>query len=462
MLADTIAAISTALGEAAISVVRVSGPQALTIAAQAFKLPAKLTPRLAHLVPVVDSTGNPLDHGLLLHFKAPASYTGEDVIEFHGHGGVLVTQRVLERLLASGARAAEPGEFTQRAFLNGKMDLTQAEAVMDLIHAQSTLALRAANEQLGGAIGREATAMQQEIIPVLAHIEAFIDFPDEDISPETGAALVQRLDGVLERAQKLIATSEQGRILRHGARTVISGAPNVGKSSLLNALLGFERAIVSPTAGTTRDTIEEIIQVHGIPLRLIDTAGLRESSDDIERVGIQRTERELDRADLVIEVVDASQPASAAQRLNLPASIANRRILILNKTDLGLHADWSTVLPPLSDSGDRLAAEVKCVSVSCVTGAGIEPLRAAIRDVIATAGPLAADHPIAINARHKAAFERAAERLLAAKTALECGEAPEFTALEIREALQALGDVIGQVDVERILDVIFSTFCIGK
>lgn len=462
MLADTIAAISTALGEAAISVVRVSGPQALTIAAQAFKLPSKLTPRLAHLVPVVDSTGNPLDHGLLLHFKSPASYTGEDVIEFHGHGGVLVTQRVLDRLLACGARAAEPGEFTQRAFLNGKMDLTQAEAVMDLIHAQSTLALRAANEQLGGTIGREATAMQQEIIPVLAHIEAFIDFPDEDISPETGAALVQRLEAVLVRAQKLIATSEQGRILRHGARTVISGAPNVGKSSLLNALLGFERAIVSPTAGTTRDTIEEIIQVHGIPLRLVDTAGLRESSDDIERVGIQRTERELDRADLVIEVVDASQPASAAQRLNLPDSIANRRILILNKADLGLHADWSSVLPPLSGSGDGLTAGAHRVSVSCVTGAGIEPLRAAIRDVIATAGPLAADHPIAINARHKAAFERAAERLLAAKTALECGEAPEFTALEIREALQALGDVIGQVDVERILDVIFSTFCIGK
>jgi|UniRef100_UPI003784C6D4 tRNA modification GTPase len=457
MLADTIAAISTALGEAAISVVRVSGPQALPIAALAFKLPQNLTPRQAHLVPAVDATGASLDHGLLLHFKSPASYTGEDVIEFHGHGGVLVTQRVLDRLLACGARAAEPGEFTQRAFLNGKMDLTQAEAVMDLIHAQSTLALRAANEQLGGAIGREATAMQQEIIPVLAHIEAFIDFPDEDISPETGAALSQRIDAVLERAQKLIATSEQGRILRHGARTVISGAPNVGKSSLLNALLGFERAIVSPTAGTTRDTIEEIIQVHGIPLRLVDTAGLRESNDDIERHGIQRTERELDRADLVIEVVDASQPAATVQRLTLPDSIANRRILILNKADLGIHADWSTIVPPLGGTGG-----VQCIPISCLTGSGIEQLRDAIRDVIATAGPLAADHPIAINARHKAAFERAAERLLAARIALERGEAPEFIALEIREALQAVGDVIGQVDVERILDVIFSTFCIGK
>ncbi len=456
MLADTIAAISTALGEAAISVVRMSGPQAVQIAAQAFRLPAKLTPRFAHLVHAVDADGISFDHGLLLHFQSPASYTGEDVIEFHGHGGVLVTQRVLDRLLACGARAADPGEFTQRAFLNGKMDLTQAEAVMDLIHAQSTLALRAANEQLGGAIGREAAAMQQEIIPVLAHIEAFIDFPDEDISPETGAALLLRLDAVLERAQKLIATSEQGRILRHGARTVIFGSPNVGKSSLLNALLGFERAIVSPTAGTTRDTIEEIIQVHGIPLRLVDTAGLRNSTDAIERVGIQRTERELDRADLVIEVVDGTSAGTSA-RLTLPPDLARRRILILNKADLGLHADWSIAVPPSGGSGN-----LNPIPVSCLTGTGVEALRDAIRDVIATAGPLAADHPIAINARHKAAFERCADRLLAAKAALERNEAPEFTALEIRDALHALGDVIGQVDVERILDVIFSTFCIGK
>lgn len=447
MLNDTIAAISTALGEAAISVVRISGPQALPIAARVGRLPVRVMPRMAHLVPILDADGGALDHGLLLYFKGPASYTGEDVIEFHGHGGVLVTQRVLDRWLACGARAADPGEFTQRAFLNGKMDLTQAEAVMDLIHAQSTLALRAANEQLGGAIGREAAAMQQEIIPVLAHIEAYIDFPEEDISPETGADLLRRIDAVLGRAQKLIATSEQGRILRHGARTVISGAPNVGKSSLLNVLLGFERAIVSPTAGTTRDTIEEIVQVHGIPLRLVDTAGLREAGDDIERVGIKRTERELERADLVLEVVDGSR-APSGPRLALSPEIALRRILILNKSDLGVHADWS----------DTPGA----IPLSCLSGDGIEPLRSAIRDVIATAGPLATDHPIAINARHKAAFERSAERLLAARAALEHNEAPEFIALEIREALQALGDVIGQVDVERILDVIFSTFCIGK
>ncbi len=448
MLHDTIAAISTAHGEAAISVIRLTGAQALKVAAQAFQLPAKVTPRRAHLVSALDEQGAPIDSGLLLQFQSPASYTGEDIVEFHGHGGVLVTQRVLERVLACGARAAEAGEFTQRAFLNGKMDLTQAEAVMDLIHAQSTLALRAANEQLGGAIGREAMEMQQALIPVLAHIEAFIDFPDEDISPETGADLLRRIEAVEVQAQRLIATSEQGRILRHGARTVICGAPNVGKSSLLNVLLGFERAIVSPTAGTTRDTIEEIIQVHGIPLRLVDTAGLREAGDEIERVGIQRTERELERADLVIEVLDGAQPREGTQRIDLPAAVASRRVVILNKADLALHPSWSD--------------EAGAISLSCVTGNGVEALRDAIRDIIARAGPLASDHPIAINARHKAAFERCGQRLAAAREALQGGEATEFVALEIREAMQALGDVVGQVDVERVLDVIFSTFCIGK
>lgn len=448
MLADTIAAISTALGEAAISVVRVSGPQALAIAAQAFKLPAKLTPRLAHLVPVVDSTGNPLDHGLLLHFKAPASYTGEDVIEFHGHGGVLVTQRVLDRLLTCGARAAEPGEFTQRAFLNGKMDLTQAEAVMDLIHAQSTLAVRAANEQLSGAIGREAEALRSPLIDILAHIEAYIDFPEEDISPDTGTALQSRLNQLLTRTRTLLDSAEQGRILRHGARTVIVGEPNVGKSSLLNCLLGFERAIVSSTAGTTRDTIEEIIQVHGIPLRLVDTAGLREGLDDIERIGIQRTQSELERADLILEVIDASQPAASASRLSLPPASQHRHLLILNKADLTLHPDWQ--------------ASPHAIPVSCQNRTGLPELRDAIRSIVLQGGSLSLDHPVAINTRHKSCFERVETHLIAALSALQAQAAPEFIALDLREALQALGDVIGHTDIEQILDVIFSSFCIGK
>ena len=448
MLNDTIAAVSTALGEAAISVLRVSGPQALDIAQRVFQSRhplLELSVRKAHRVQVNDGQGHVLDEGLMLLFRGPSSYTGEDVVEFQGHGGLLVTQKVLESLLTAGARAAEPGEFTQRAFLNGKMDLTQAEAVMDLIHAQSTLAMRAAHEQLGGAIGREANALREELLPVLAHVEAYIDFPEEDISPDTGAALTAKMDAVLDRARRLIATSEQGRILRHGARTVICGEPNVGKSSLLNLLLGFERAIVSPTAGTTRDTIEEIIQVHGIPLRLVDTAGLREGGDDIEQVGIQRTHRELERADLILEVVDASLPPSAAKRVSLPQSVESRRILLLNKADLGIAAGWK--------SG---------VALSCARGEGVETLRDAIRDVILLAGPLISDHPVAINTRHKICFERLLIHVEAARSALSTGTAPEYVALDLREALAALGEVVGVIDVEQILDVIFSSFCIGK
>jgi tRNA modification GTPase len=450
MLEDTIAAVATALGEAAVSIVRISGPEAVDVAAKVLSARqplADLEPRKALLAQARDTDGSVIDQGLAVVFRAPSSYTGEDVVEFHGHGGLLVTQRVLEAVLKAGARMSEPGEFTQRAFLNGKMDLTQAEAVMDLIQAQSTLAMKAAHEQLGGAIGREAAALREDLLPILAHVEAYIDFPDEDISPDTGAALTGRMQAVLERVRRLIATSEQGRILRHGARTVICGEPNVGKSSLLNLLLGFERAIVSPTAGTTRDTIEEIIQVQGIPLRLVDTAGLHESSDDIERVGMARTQRELERADLVLEIVDGSRPGSDAQRIEIPAEAASRRLLILNKADLGVHESWKGL---------------EGLPLSCITGSGVEQLQDEIRRIIMAAGTMQADHPIAINARHKACFERIEINVAAARAALERGEAPEFVALELREALQALGEVVGQVDVEQVLDVIFSSFCIGK
>ncbi|SKB04333.1 tRNA modification GTPase [Prosthecobacter debontii] len=448
MLQDTIAAISTALGEAAISVIRITGGGAFPLAEKVFRGSRslhELQRRQAHLVTAVDASGDTLDQGLLLLFSAPASYTGEDVVEFHGHGGLLVTQKLLEAVLTAGARPAEPGEFTQRAFLNGKMDLTQAEAVMDLIHAQSTLALKAAHEQLGGAIGREATVLREELIPVLAHVEAYIDFPEEDISPDTGAALVAKMDHVLERTHRLLATSEQGRILRHGARTVICGEPNVGKSSLLNLLLGFERAIVSSIAGTTRDTIEEIIQVHGIPLRLVDTAGLRSSTDDIERIGIERTQRELERADLVLEVVDGSLPPAQAKRVTLPPGAEGRHLLILNKADQGLAPGWQ-----------------EGISLSCRETTGVDALRDAIRAVVMRAGTMQADHPVAINARHKACFERIADRVMAARVALIDGAGPEYVALDLREALQALGEVTGGVDIEQILDVIFSSFCIGK
>jgi tRNA modification GTPase len=452
MVHDTIAAISTAPGEAAISVIRVSGKDAIRIASAVFKTRGGLEAapaRSARLGRVVDGEGTAVDHGLAIVFRAPHSYTGEDAAELHCHGGVLVTQRVLALLLQNGARQADAGEFTQRAFLNGKMDLTQAEAVMDLIHAHSTLALRAANEQLEGVIGSEAEAMRKELIEVLAHIEAFIDFPDEDISPETGSALIARIGAIQQRAARLLSTSEHGRILRSGARTVICGAPNAGKSSLLNLLVGFERAIVSPTAGTTRDTIEEYIQVHGLPLRLVDTAGLRESADEIERHGITRAGREIERADLVIEVVDASAPPpdAGSRAAEAAGMAAERRILVLNKSDLPRHPAWST------EAG---------ISLSCETRQGVEELRSAIRDRLMRDSAAFASHPVAINARHKACFETVAARLEAAAAGLRDEIAPEFVALEMREALQAIGEVVGQADIEEVLDVIFSSFCIGK
>jgi len=443
---ETIAAISTAMGEAAVSVVRVSGEQAVAVVRKVTGDGIdRLEPRHARLLVLRERTGGVLDRALVLRFAAPASYTGEDVVELHCHGGVLVTQKVLEALLAAGARPAEPGEFTQRAFLNGKMDLTQAEAVMDLIQAQSSLALRAANEQLEGIIGQSASKMRQELIEVLAHVEAYIDFPDEDISPDVGEALRGRITAIQAQCERLLSTSEQGRILRSGARTVICGEPNVGKSSLLNLMLGFERAIVSPKAGTTRDTIEEVIQVNGIPLRLVDTAGLRQGGDELEQFGMKRTEREIERADLILEVVDGSLPAGDAVRVKVPSGLETRRVLILNKADLGTHPSWADGVP-----------------LSCATRAGVDALREVLAEVVMRGGNWSSEHPVAINARHKACLERVLAGLLAALACLARDEAPEFTALELREALQALGEISGRVDIEELLDVVFSSFCIGK
>ena len=289
-MTDTIAAIATPFGEGAIALLRLSGPRAVEMARAVFTGKGDLAPRVAYFGAIRDRERR-LDEVLLTVFPAPASYTGEDVVESACHGGVLISRRILELLLRNGARTAEPGEFTQRAYLNGKMELTQAEAVMDLIGAQTDLALRAATEQLEGRLGEKFRDLRDGLIEVLAHVEAYIDFPDEDIDPATGGALLAKIDAVRVGAAALLATARPGKILREGVRTVIYGAPNVGKSSLLNLLLGYERAIVSARPGTTRDVIEEVIDLRGIPLRLVDTAGVRESEDEIEREGMARPPR---------------------------------------------------------------------------------------------------------------------------------------------------------------------------
>jgi tRNA modification GTPase len=448
-LDDTIAAISTAVGEGAIAVLRVSGPGAINVVSRVFRgsaAPEKMQHRQSHLGEIYDVTGT-IDQVLLTIFRGPHSYTGEDLVEISCHGGILVTRKILSLLLNAGARSAEPGEFTQRAFLNGKMDLTQAEAVMDLIRAQTELALRAANEQLAGYLGHQLAEIQDRLLTTLAHIEAYIDFPDEAISPDTGKMLSNRLEEITGSLTKLVATADQGRILRHGLRTVIYGEPNVGKSSLLNLLLGYDRAIVSETPGTTRDTIEETINVRGIPVRLIDTAGKRSSEDAIEREGIRRTELQLGQADLVLQVVDASAPRGNERERLMPSAGQENRILVLNKVDLGVHADWE-----LSPG----------VRFSCRTREGQEALNQAIWDFVMASGLSGENFRIAISARHQACLQKAISDLVAAKAGLAKNELPELISIELRGALDAIGDVIGRHDTEDLLGRIFSEFCIGK
>lgn len=442
-VSDTIAAVATAPGTGALAVIRVSGAEAAQVV-QRCTGGRVLRAREATLVRVRDAAGAVVDECVAVYFAGPASFTGEDTVELSCHGGMLVTRRVLERVLACGARPAEPGEFSRRAFENGKLDLTQAEAVMDVICAGSDLALRAAQNQLHGAIGNRVTAAADVLINVAAHVEAYIDFPEEDIAPDTTEVLLAQLDEVAAVVRGLLATADEGRVLREGVRTAIVGAPNVGKSSLLNMLLGYERAIVSDTAGTTRDTIEESVALGGLKLRLIDTAGLHDSADAIECAGMERSRRAGAEADLVLCVADVSAPRCMLPEL--PESGAHR-LLLLNKCDLPEHPDWAGVQ--------------KGIRVSCASGLGREALEAAVVGLfLRDSGER--DSLAAINTRHRFALQQAQEALAAAREALLAGVSPEFVDVDLREALDALGSITGRIDTDDILTRVFATFCLGK
>jgi len=438
---DTIAALATPFGAGAVAVVRVSGPRALEVAGSVFRgrksvcdLPVGRAARGR-----IERCGDTVDEVLLTVFRAPRSYTGEDVVEISGHGGAVVSRAVLQTVLAAGARAAEPGEFTRRAFLNGKMDLTQAEAVMDLITAKGEAAARAASGQLEGSLGRAVEKLRGDMLTALAHLEAFIDFPEEGIDPESGQTLLARIGALHADVMRLLSTADEGRMLREGVRLVIHGEPNVGKSSLLNLLLGFDRAMVSDIPGTTRDTIEESLTLRGIPFRVVDTAGLRESTDALELEGMRRTRAHVEQADVVLRVLDAG-----ARKIGAPGD--PREVRVLNKIDL-----WpGAVLPE------------DVVPLCCLDGRGLESLVAAIigRTDLGRADRLA--EVVAVNARHQNCLQNAGIFLKEAQNSLGRGDAPELTALELRSALASVGEITGAVDSEEVLDRIFSSFCIGK
>jgi tRNA modification GTPase len=439
---ETIAAISTAAGEAAIALIRISGKDAIEVADKVFRgkqRPSGLASQTQHLGEIVEN-GAIIDQVMLAVHHAPASYTGEDLIEISCHGGALVTAKVLETCLRAGARGARPGEFTERAYLNGKIDVTQAEAVIDLIRAQTDLALRSATEQLAGRLGDEFRNLRQRLIDIIAHVEASMDFPEEGISPDDVATICDRLESLRNEIDKLLATAETGRILREGLRVVIFGATNAGKSSLLNRMLGFDRAIVSEMHGTTRDSIEERINLRGIALRLFDTAGLRAPENPVEREGIERTQRTLETADLRLHIVDASASRPGDFTMNPD------ELLILNKSDLPEHADWSCT---------------DAIRISCKTSAGLPKLADEIYRRIGGA-KLNAESPLAINARHRDQLRRASDAIARALAAIGAGATPEMFAIDLQEAQHAVDELLGGGDEEAVRDAIFSQFCIGK
>jgi tRNA modification GTPase len=445
-VSDTIAAISTPPGEGAIALVRVSGANAIAVADKIFRgkeQPSRFASHVQHFGEIFNGGGRLIDQVMLSVHRAPASYTGEDLIEISCHGGTLVSAKVLETCLRAGARAARPGEFTERAFLNGKMDLTQAEAVIDLIRAKTDLALRSATEQLEGRLGDRIRKIRDELVALLAHVEASIDFPEEGIAPDEGDRLRARLDLIRQEVAALLATADQGRVLREGVRVVIYGATNAGKSSLLNRFLGYDRVIVSDTHGTTRDTIEETVNLDGVPVRLLDTAGLRPLADGLEREGIARTERSLQLADLRLHIADrnAPKPTHFEQRIGY----ANE-IVILNKSDLPENSDWKNF---------------DALRISCLTGEGVRELQKQILARI-TKQNLRPESAVAINTRHRDCLRRALESCDQARAAMGQELSSEYVAVDLKEALHAVGEVIGAVDVEQILDSVFGQFCIGK
>lgn len=460
---DTIAAIATPLGEGGLAVVRVSGPGALVVADKSFVpggnqslIPSAAPSHTIHYGRIVQA-GRTVDEVLLAVMRAPRTFTREDTVEVSCHGGVLPAKLVLDVLLANGARLAEPGEFTRRAFLNGRIDLAQAEAVADLIHSRTELALQAANEQLAGKLSQRIHLLRDEMIRTLAHVEAHIDFPDEDISPDTRGELIARLERGMAFMDELLRTAREGQILRRGIRGAIVGRPNAGKSSLLNQLLGHDRAIVSPIAGTTRDTIEETANVRGVPVVFIDTAGLREARDEIEVEGIRRSRESLAKAEFVLHVLDASEPLSPADESYVQEFGGKKQILVLNKVDLPRRLDPSS-LPTAAGGGKPLPV----VEVSCVSGQGIEDLKDAIKAAVWSGEIKAEMLQVMINSRHQEALSRARQATEQTVQVLRANETLELAAGELRIAVNAVGEIVGKTSTEDLLDSIFSQFCLGK
>jgi len=459
MIEDTISAVATALGEGSIGIIRVSGERALEIGEKLFK--AASNKRIAeypvntliygHVYDLDDSI---VDEVLAVYMKGPRSYTAEDVVELQCHGGIQSLKKLLQLTYSAGARPAEPGEFTKRAFLNGRIDLTQAEAVMDIIQSRSEQGLKLAARQQQGQLAKELRALRHNLVDVIVNLEAVIDYPEEDIEDVTYGRVVATLDSTCTEIEKLLRHAHTGKILREGLRTVIVGRPNVGKSSLLNALLREERAIVSEYAGTTRDVIEEQLLIDGVPLVLADTAGIHETEDFVEKIGVERSLKLMQDAELVVCVVDGSQGLKSEDEEILQAAESKACVIIVNKSDLTQIADINAL--------EERFGKDKVLTLSAKTLSGVEEFTAWLKNYVYGQEGVLGDGIYVQNARHENLLREALKSLEDAKLAAEGMLPYDCIVIDVRNAIDMLGEITGDTVQDEIINEIFSRFCIGK
>ncbi|HZX21269.1 MAG TPA: tRNA uridine-5-carboxymethylaminomethyl(34) synthesis GTPase MnmE [Clostridia bacterium] len=459
-LDDTIAAIATAPGEAGIGIVRISGEKSIEIADKIFK--SKENKRLSRYKPrritygyIIDpNKKEKIDEVLVSYMKSPSTYTREDTVEINCHGGMISVKKILELVLQSGARIADPGEFTKRAFLNGRIDLAQAEAIMDLVSAKTEKGFDVALNQLEGFLSKEVSEIRKRLLEMLAHIEVSIDFAEEDIDEITLNTLLESSSEIEKNIQKLLDTSHTGKIIREGLSTVIVGKPNVGKSSLLNALIRESRAIVTDVPGTTRDIIEEHFSIKGIPLRLIDTAGIRETEDIVERIGVERSKGLFNLADLIIVVLDASGDLTKEDLEIIDLIGSKKALIIINKTDLPQKLNVDEVKDIIKDKD--------IIEISILENIGIEKIEDALVNMVYQGEVKAKDSMLVTNVRHKNALERALKSIKDGIKAIKEQLPLDFIEVDIRDTWEALGEITGDTVGEDLLDHIFENFCIGK
>jgi tRNA modification GTPase len=445
---DTIAAIATPPGEGGIAIIRISGKDAFATAKKLFRGPIDSFPtHTAHLGKIYDLSGTMLDEALLLVMRGPKSFTGEDTVEMHCHGGSIVAKKILEETLKAGARLAHPGEFSLKAFMNGKMDLAKAEATQQLISAKNTLAYNAAKNHLEGALSQKIEEFQKELLHAAAILEASVDFPEESLEFASKEEILCMLQKVLEQIKKLSNSFYEGKIVHEGLSLCLSGPPNAGKSSLMNLLLGKERAIVTEIAGTTRDILEDSLSLSGLHFRLMDTAGIRHTEDLIEKEGIKRSKEAMHKADLVLLVFDVSKPLSEESKKLLSFAPENKTLVVWNKADLC----------PTAHN-----VSFPSIYISALTGEGLDKLKEAISHCIWKNGPPAKDELILTSYRHKEALDSAGSLLSQVIAGLENSLSPEFISFDMRKCLVELGTILGMNISEEILSSIFSKFCIGK